>query len=343
VRAAFDNWSTGETAQQITASAQTHYTANFHTQYQLTTSVSPACGGTVSPAGGWFGANQAAFLNATPADQFQLASYSLDSATHPAPLGTVYFDKPRNVVARFACPSPGPAITRGAVYRCRGFSSAERGGLEHRRGAGQVYSLEAGLHGSVGAIPIDRRRECATHDAQGNSTNLLVSLEGITSVTYLATDTAGNREPANTLLVKVDHTPPVLTTVVSPPLNSFGWTNQNVTVEFDCSDALSGTSVQPQFVPVTAEGISSVKRSCTDNAGNSITAAALVGIEKTPASITATVSPATLAVAQTSVTVSLAGTFTSGPSGVDPASFGVTFVDPARRETVAPCAISSGG
>ena len=117
----------------------------------------------------------------------------------------------------------------------------------------------------------------------------------------------------------------------------------NVTVEFDCSDALSGTSVEPQFVPVTAEGISSVKRSCTDNAGNSGTGAAVVGIEKTPANITATVLPATLAVAQTSVTVTLAGTFTGGPSGVDPSSFGATFVDPARRETVLPCAISSEG
>ena len=45
----------------------------------------------------------------------------------------------------------------------------------------------------------------------GSNASASVSTEGITTVTYFATDNAGNQEAAKTLVVRVDKTPPTLT------------------------------------------------------------------------------------------------------------------------------------
>ena len=50
----------------------------------------------------------------------------------------------------------------------------------------------------------------------GSNASASVSTEGITTVTYFATDNAGNQEAAKTLVVRVDKTPPTLTCGVSP-------------------------------------------------------------------------------------------------------------------------------
>jgi hypothetical protein len=70
----------------------------------------------------------------------------------------------------------------------------------------------------------------------GSTASFVVSNEGITTVTFQATDNAGNTEPAKTLQVKIDKTPP--TTTVSGPLLGFNFGSESGTA----TDNLSGVA-----------------------------------------------------------------------------------------------------
>lgn len=86
----FTGWSNSSNQSQtqtLTAgSSATTYTANFQTQYLLTTSVSAGGGGTISPASGFYNANAAVTITATPASGYQFTGFSgdLTGFTNPA-------------------------------------------------------------------------------------------------------------------------------------------------------------------------------------------------------------------------------------------------------------------
>ncbi|MBI4905363.1 MAG: hypothetical protein HY820_17140 [Acidobacteria bacterium] len=125
------------------------------------------------------------------------------------------------------------------------------------------------------------------------TTSLTTDTPGVT-VTCSATNGAGLLASAN-VTVKIDKTPPVITSSRTPPANGAGWNNTNVSVAFACSDGMSGVnSLSPVSALVSTEGVNqSVAANCTDNAGNP--AAALVAgisIDKTnPTTVNATVNP----------------------------------------------------
>jgi len=110
-------------------------------------------------------------------------------------------------------------------------------------------------------------------------------------VTATATDKAGN--PATTTIkLNIDKTPPIITASASPPPNANGWNNSNVTVTFQCSDSGSGIANCPAPQVVSTEGANQIiTGSITDIAGNSASASVTLKIEKTPPSITASVTP----------------------------------------------------
>ncbi len=98
----FSAWSNGGALSQgvtVPATATT-YTANFTTQYLLTTSISPANSGTLTPATGWVNAGTVVTLTATPVTGYQFASYS-GGVTSPLTLNA-----PTSVVANFAPVAP---------------------------------------------------------------------------------------------------------------------------------------------------------------------------------------------------------------------------------------------
>jgi hypothetical protein len=69
--------------------------------------------------------------------------------------------------------------------------------------------------------------------------------------------------------VKIDATPPMLAATRTPAPNGAGWNNSNVTVNFICTDGLSGVSVQSPLAAVIAtEGANqSTGGSCTRSGG----------------------------------------------------------------------------
>ncbi len=98
------SWSDGGgQSHTITApSASTTYTANFTTQYSLTTSVSPSGGGSVSPAGTtWYNSGQSVQVAATASSGHTFSGWSgdLTGSTNPA---TITMNGAKSVVAQFA-------------------------------------------------------------------------------------------------------------------------------------------------------------------------------------------------------------------------------------------------
>ncbi len=118
-RQVFANWSDGGAqAHTITGpGASATYTANFTTQYRLTTAVSPAGSGTIAtnPASpdGFFAAGASVQLTATAAGGYVFSSWSGDLTNTTNPQSLV-MSAPRSVTANFLPPSTTTVTTNPA-------------------------------------------------------------------------------------------------------------------------------------------------------------------------------------------------------------------------------------
>jgi Divergent InlB B-repeat domain/Putative Ig domain len=111
----FVNWSDGTTtvSDAVTATTgTTSFTASFNTSYQLTTSVSPAGSGTVSPTTGGYDAQGSAVpLVATPNANYSFAGWTGNVANANSASTTITMNAPQSVTAKFATTTQAPAIT----------------------------------------------------------------------------------------------------------------------------------------------------------------------------------------------------------------------------------------
>jgi fibronectin type 3 domain-containing protein len=128
--------------------------------------------------------------------------------------------------------------------------------------------------------------------AAQTGTSFTLSSEGDHTVSFFSTDRAGNAEAAQTAHVKIDKTAPTIAHAFTPAGYTDGaWTNSDVTVTFNCADTGSGVASCTAPVTKSAEGASQqVVGTATDNAGNSATNTAVVSIDKTPPTISASAS-----------------------------------------------------
>ena len=110
----FRQWSDGGAPAHTIVATQstTTYTATFDTQYQLTTTVSPSLGGSVT-AGGWHNVGANVSVTATPASGYEFAGFSgdLSGPTNPQ---TVTMNTPRTVTANFVLSNRAPAAVPDA-------------------------------------------------------------------------------------------------------------------------------------------------------------------------------------------------------------------------------------
>jgi hypothetical protein len=102
-RYGFSSWSNGGAqSQTITANATATYTANFNTQYQLTTAASPANTGTVIPAsGGYYNAGSSVALTATPTSGFNFTNWTGTVASANKASTSIVMNGPQSVTANF--------------------------------------------------------------------------------------------------------------------------------------------------------------------------------------------------------------------------------------------------
>ena len=122
-------------------------------------------------------------------------------------------------------------------------------------------------------------------------TSVTLSAEGDHTITFFSTDKAGNAENAQTAHIKIDRTAPTIGHAFTPLSYQDGaWTNADVTVTFDCADqGGSGLATCTDPVTTSAEGAARhITGTATDNAGNSTTDTAIVSIDKTKPTISAT-------------------------------------------------------
>jgi alpha-L-arabinofuranosidase len=109
------NWSdAGAVSHTVTASATaTTYTANFQTQYLLTTQASPSQGGLLSPATGYYNAGSSVSVSATANNGFTFAGFSgaLSGAANPQPY---IIAAPATIVGNFSSVSPNLIATAAA-------------------------------------------------------------------------------------------------------------------------------------------------------------------------------------------------------------------------------------
>lgn len=134
--------------------------------------------------------------------------------------------------------------------------------------------------------------------APGPETSFVISNEGITTVTYFATDNADNVEGLKTLAIRLDRTVPVSNGTVAPSANPAGW-RQSAVVTLSATDALSGVKeirytlsgaetaqatvagTEVSF-PITEEGTTTVTFFAVDVADNQETSKSLeVKIDRT--------------------------------------------------------------
>jgi len=103
------------------------------------------------------------------------------------------------------------------------------------------------------------------------STPFTISAEGHTYLEYRSIDNSGNVEPNRQEVIRIDTVAPEISGSVSPPPNSNGWNNTDVSVSFTASDFQSGIySLTPFETILTDEGAGlSVTGTAIDNAGNS--------------------------------------------------------------------------
>ena len=109
------------------------------------------------------------------------------------------------------------------------------------------------------------------------------------SVSGTAVDAAGNTRSATASGINIDQTPPTLTAVL--PSAPLGWYNGPITVQWDCSDNLSGVASCPGNQVVSAEGFTTLAETIVDNAGNETTIDVTVRIDETAPGIVADAEP----------------------------------------------------
>jgi hypothetical protein len=131
-------------------------------------------------------------------------------------------------------------------------------------------------YSATGAQPVDPQT------VAGGSASLVVTTEGTTAVTVIATDLAG-RTTSTTLTVKLDIGPPVIA-IRSPAEGSALAIGQSLVADYSCTDALSGLVSCEGPVPVgapvdtSAPGAQTFAVTATDAAGNSATCSVTYGV-----------------------------------------------------------------
>jgi hypothetical protein len=99
------------------------------------------------------------------------------------------------------------------------------------------------------------------------ATSLTTDTSG-TVLTCSATNAAG-LPSTGSVTNKIDMTPPAITFAGRTPPNANGWNNSAVTLNWNCSDALSGVVSSTVSVALTAGGMNqSATGTCQDKAGN---------------------------------------------------------------------------
>jgi hypothetical protein len=151
-------------------------------------------------------------------------------------------------------------------------------------------------------------------------------------------------DSSNTVTIVVDATSPEISYNFSSVANTNGWYNGNVTVNFTCSDNLSGVNTCSSPITVSTEGSNqAVTGMAMDNAGNSSLVTANVNIDKSLPMISYGTSTSQNQFGWFNTDVTLTFSYVDNISGLLSCQSPVTFNSEGLNQTVAGIAMDNAG
>jgi hypothetical protein len=149
-RRTFTGWSDGGAISRaiVTPNTSGSFTANFVTQYLLTTAADPSSAGTVT-SGGWFNANSVVTLTAVPSAGYRFDRYTGDLTTTSNPVN-VTITGPKLITAHFA--PLAPVATDGTVTTAE--DTAAAGMLAASVGDSSPLSFSIVSNGTLGTAVV---------------------------------------------------------------------------------------------------------------------------------------------------------------------------------------------
>lgn len=131
----------------------------------------------------------------------------------------------------------------------------------------------------------------ATDTGSGVATGPTPANDSVTAETTSATKTSNavdrvGNPGSGSVTVRLDKTPPTVTTSQSPGANGAGWNNSDVTVSFSCADGMSGIKTCPSPQTLTSSGAANAV--AVDTADNTTGASRSVQIDKVKPTLTGT-------------------------------------------------------
>ncbi|HUR69999.1 MAG TPA: HYR domain-containing protein [Candidatus Thermoplasmatota archaeon] len=168
----------------------------------------------------------------------------------------------------------------------------------------------------------------ALSGATATSASQTVSSQGSAlSSTGTCTDLAGNAASDTRTGIKIDKTNPLIAfSSRLPAANGAGWNNADVTVTWNCTDALSGPAAPTASVTVATEGASQgAVGTCADVAGNVASNTRTgISIDKTPPALNGARTPAANADGWVNGNVAVSWTCSDALSGLSSVPTNVT-------------------
>ena len=245
-RYAFSSWSDGgaQTHSIIAPSSSATYTANFTTQYSLTTAPNPTNGGTVSPAGtNWYNSGQSVSLSATGSSGYAFTGWSgsLSGSPNPSP---VTMDAAKTIAANFFSPgvltiSPATGLSSSGTQGGPFIPSSQTYTLQNIGGTSINWSASKGqtwlsLSATAGTLA-PSATATVTASINSNANGLGVGSYSDTIIFSNATNGAGNTNRgaslsvmANTFAYTITTSPSGLQVIVDGATyttpRTFNWT-----------------------------------------------------------------------------------------------------------------------
>jgi YVTN family beta-propeller protein len=186
----------------------------------------------------------------------------------------------------------------------------------------------------------------ALTNVSGSSASFTISAQGTSTVTFYATDGAGNVSNPASLTVNIDKTPPVIVPAISGPSGKNGWYTGPVTISWNVTDPESGiataTGCGMRTLTADTAGVT-VTCSANNNAGLATSVPVTVKIDQTPPALACASSPAANVNGWNNTDVTVAFTAADVVSGLASVSPSITLTTEGASQVVNGTATNNAG